>query len=189
MRKIVKETNLYTIDEIKDFGRDVYRFAISEVVDRNEDDFLTNRLNEFEDRCAELMEMFKGSVDGYHYFGVERPFVSGVSIFEVSDRAIERYNGLFQYLFVSDDMIFGERNGGVLYVNDPSRILAESILKFGYVNEDNVEETIYNVLDNAIVTFVNEYYGTLRDNNRLEEYSRIRGFEFYEDGELYHYDD
>lgn len=189
MRKIVKETNLYTIDEIKDFGRDAYRFAISEVVDDYEMDFLSYRLLDFENRCAELMEMFKGSVDGYHYFGVARPFVSGVSIFEVSDKAIERYNELIQYLFVSDDMIFGEINGGVLSVNDPSRILAESMLKFGYVDADNVAEKLYNVLDTAIVTYVNEHYFTMRDNDRLEAYSRLQDFEFYEDGQLYYTSD
>ena len=188
MRKIVKETNVYTIEEIKGFGRDAYRFAIDEVCDQNEDDFLTNRLIEFEDRCGELLELFNGSIGSFSYFGTSLPFVSEVSLLDVSDAAIERYNDVIQNLCISDDMIFGERNDSVLLVNDSSRILAESLLKFGYVKSDNVEKVVNNVLGDAIATFVNEHYETLRSEDRLAEYARIRGFEFYGDGELYRYD-
>lgn len=189
MRKIVKETNLYTIDEIKGFGRDAYRFAIGEVCDQNEDDFLTNRLIEFEDRCGELMELFNGSIGSFSYFGTSLPFVSEVSLLDVSDEAVERYNALIDHYSESDELLFGYRNEVVLAVNHTTRILTESVLKFGYVSSDSVAKVVNNVLGDAIDTFVNEHYETLRSEDRLAEYSRIRGFEFYEDGELYRYDD
>ena len=177
MRKIVKEETVYTIEEIRGIGTDEYRFAISEIFDRYEDDFLTNQLDYFTEACKELVSRFDGSIDGFLFFSVDSPYFEHIRFGTLTEDHVIRYNEIR-----GDYMETGEFS---LYEKPADRYVLDKMVEHGEVDIETIRETLRDVLSEAIVVFIDGFYETSRSNELLEDYANELGFEFYDGGELY----